>query len=826
MDSKSPEYEREECTFYSSVLEFRTNSWNWARDQPDPTQGECGRTVLGKQQIVDSAHFEFNGAINVSLADCSLSLPFICKKQTVEVVVKAAHFCEDNWYGNQYVPVCYQIFKEPLPFQDALASCESHDGSLALASTTFERKMISAVFTYYESTDTYVANKNVDQLWVNQTNSTTPCSAYFRNLTNVVSDRNCDESNMYICTKSTRFLGYANFEIGGPYLDQDELLEYSPFTRLTLYGKTDRALNEGEVGFVQTYASLKDSTNWIINGNVDSYPDTYYFVTHSNPKNAPYYINVSLPVWKITDNFFYNFIMLSTGIGHIYIYIYIAYIDFWQTAFENTGLLPMPIIHEFNLLKDKDRLSEINAYTGEMYGSSILPAGLEGIAKDFRGTIESVSTRTLKMRIFVAPTDSRNASTDLEQVVLQIVKEHLRTSARKIKHLLPPNVKTIFDEQNFKQILYNTVNLTDPRFIRDFIASEIWDQNGFGDLIIGINLSNTTAITIDKDSLSSVKRPDDVDIPTAVAAIYLDENLVKVAAARLTKNGRDIVQLGNDSVTIVFQVFEDHNNPVCSYWDYYADEGAGGWRTDGCSMTSYVNNTVVCKCNHLTNFAVLIALLHYFILVSFMWMLVEGILQYLRFVKVLGTYVPKFMMKTMILAWGIPLIPVIIVLAMDYDMYYGGKGYCWLSETPLLYAFIIPIAVVIFANLIVFTLVMCKFLRRKTNIMISNQSELNMAFLHFQAALSIFVILGLTWVFGFMTVDDTRIVFHYLFAIFNAFQGLFVFFFFTLREKKVRNAWRKLCCPRSVYKSTTSSDEHKGKTTNSDTKSTDLVGNS
>ena len=46
------------------------------------------------------------------------------------------------------------------------------------------------------------------------------------------------------------------------------------------------------------------------------------------------------------------------------------------------------------------------------------------------------------------------------------------------------------------------------------------------------------------------------------------------------------------------------------------------------------------------------ALLHYFILVSFMWMMMEAILQYLKFVKVLGTYVEKFMLKTAIPAWG------------------------------------------------------------------------------------------------------------------------------------------------------------------------------
>ena len=45
-------------------------------------------------------------------------------------------------------------------------------------------------------------------------------------------------------------------------------------------------------------------------------------------------------------------------------------------------------------------------------------------------------------------------------------------------------------------------------------------------------------------------------------------------------------------------------------------------------------------------------LLHYFILVSFMWMLMEAILQYLTFVKILGTYITRFTMKTVLPAWG------------------------------------------------------------------------------------------------------------------------------------------------------------------------------
>jgi len=44
-----------------------------------------------------------------------------------------------------------------------------------------------------------------------------------------------------------------------------------------------------------------------------------------------------------------------------------------------------------------------------------------------------------------------------------------------------------------------------------------------------------------------------------------------------------------------------------------SNEDAGGWRTDGCTRTVIDDDsmddeglTVVCKCNHLTNFAVLI----------------------------------------------------------------------------------------------------------------------------------------------------------------------------------------------------------------------------
>ncbi|KAK3607732.1 hypothetical protein CHS0354_040642 [Potamilus streckersoni] len=202
-------------------------------------------------------------------------------------------------------------------------------------------------------------------------------------------------------------------------------------------------------------------------------------------------------------------------------------------------------------------------------------------------------------------------------------------------------------------------------------------------------------------------------------------------------------------------------------------------------------------------------LLHYFILASFMWMLMEGMLQYLRFVKVLGTYIPKFMIKTSIPAWGMPLIPVIVLLAVDYNLYYGGRGYCWMQLYPLYWAFILPIGLILVANFIVFVLVIVNLCRRPRGMQV-NQSDHKIAVMNLQAGLAVFVLLGLTWVFGFLAVEDARVALMYVFAFLNAFQGFFVFLLFTAREKQVRQSWARLCCKKKSDVTSTSATDSRG----------------
>ena len=54
-----------------------------------------------------------------------------------------------------------------------------------------------------------------------------------------------------------------------------------------------------------------------------------------------------------------------------------------------------------------------------------------------------------------------------------------------------------------------------------------------------------------------------------------------------------------------------------------------------------------------------------------------------------------------------------------------------------------------------------------------------------QGALALEVLLGLTWVFGYFYISEEALAVAYLFTIFNSLQGVFIFVFHCLLNKKV-----------------------------------------
>ncbi|XP_056140199.1 adhesion G-protein coupled receptor G2-like [Lampris incognitus] len=196
--------------------------------------------------------------------------------------------------------------------------------------------------------------------------------------------------------------------------------------------------------------------------------------------------------------------------------------------------------------------------------------------------------------------------------------------------------------------------------------------------------------------------------------------------------------------------------------------------------------------------------LHYFLLASFTWMGLEAVHMYLALVKVFNTYISHYMLKFSLVGWGIPLIVVIIVIAVDKDNYglvtYGKftdgstDGFCWLKNDVAFYVAVVAYFCVIFLfNLIMFAVVMVQLCR------IKRQNPHNMHHrnvLHdVRSVAGITILLGLTWGFAFFAWGPVNLPFMYLFAIFNSFQGFFIFVFHCAVKENVRQQWRTyLCC--------------------------------
>ncbi|XP_056911329.1 adhesion G-protein coupled receptor G2 isoform X2 [Takifugu flavidus] len=196
--------------------------------------------------------------------------------------------------------------------------------------------------------------------------------------------------------------------------------------------------------------------------------------------------------------------------------------------------------------------------------------------------------------------------------------------------------------------------------------------------------------------------------------------------------------------------------------------------------------------------------LHYFLLVSFTWMGLEAVHMYLALVKVFNSYISSYMLKFSLAGWGIPMVVVIIVIAVDKDNYglisYGRfadgttDDFCWLRNDIAFYVAVVAYFCVIFLfNFIMLIVVLVQLRRmRKQN---PHNSAHRTTLQDIRSVVGITLLLGLTWGFAFFAWGPVNLAFMYLFAIFNSLQGFFIFVFHCAVKDVVRRQWRTyLCC--------------------------------
>ena len=120
------------------------------------------------------------------------------------------------------------------------------------------------------------------------------------------------------------------------------------------------------------------------------------------------------------------------------------------------------------------------------------------------------------------------------------------------------------------------------------------------------------------------------------------------------------------------------------------------------------------------------------------------------------------------------------------------------------------IGVILAFNFVIFTMVVYKITFRK-NMSGNERDKKKETIKRVQNAVIISVLLGLTWIFAFLSIiEGATFVFQLIFCIANSLQGLFIFLLFCVRNEAVRKQWKRwiLCSDGSRGSGYTSGGSH------------------
>nr|XP_022309930.1 uncharacterized protein LOC111115470 [Crassostrea virginica] len=190
------------------------------------------------------------------------------------------------------------------------------------------------------------------------------------------------------------------------------------------------------------------------------------------------------------------------------------------------------------------------------------------------------------------------------------------------------------------------------------------------------------------------------------------------------------------------------------------------------------------------------AVLHYLFLATFFNMLGMGLYYFMSItVTYYAMYVANnFKSKSrihwiLVGTWGIPFVIVMIGLGSFWGEGYHLRFYCWLSsESGSLYLFIVPVCLIAVINILIIVSlvrVLCA-----TSAM-ANSSLKKKAASGLRSLGTLLPVLGVTWLFGILAVNEKADAFQYIFVIANSLQGFFIFTSHVLLNKKVMLALRK-----------------------------------
>lgn len=194
------------------------------------------------------------------------------------------------------------------------------------------------------------------------------------------------------------------------------------------------------------------------------------------------------------------------------------------------------------------------------------------------------------------------------------------------------------------------------------------------------------------------------------------------------------------------------------------------------------------------------AFLQYTVLVLFIWMLFIGILQYQRYNSLGGVITTThFVAKYALAAWGLPIVPTILLVYLDPNSYasISGDGICYPSGIGLYITVVMPISLMSITNLVIFCYILCKIRKSMKNF--KNSKRRQELVIQVRISILLFLLLGTSWIFGIMAHMYGNMVYSFLFCLTATLQGFLVFIYFSVIEKSDSVTWIRRLLPKDYF---------------------------
>ncbi|XP_041349281.1 G-protein coupled receptor Mth2-like [Gigantopelta aegis] len=140
-----------------------------------------------------------------------------------------------------------------------------------------------------------------------------------------------------------------------------------------------------------------------------------------------------------------------------------------------------------------------------------------------------------------------------------------------------------------------------------------------------------------------------------------------------------------------------------------------------------------------------------------------------------------------IFSWATPALIVLVALMVEFLASASTfrpnyrKGLCWLTNKNALFIFFAaPLFRIIFLNTVLFVATASSIYRSKTSSARQLGNDDNMEIVIY---VKLFLVMGLTWVVGFVAILVFHPVLWYMFIILNTLQGLFIFLSFVMTNR-------------------------------------------